>query len=694
MIVVAEEPEKVDKKKTPKGLPLAPPAPPPEIATLRPSVRAPPPVLGGKISPPLPKTAPEKEEKEKEKEEVEKKEKPPTQPKKENTSGASAEPSAPEEATPPSPPKSGTDKEPAVEKPPTKEKEQAHTPESGGKEKAEKEKSPQEPEKREESIDKEEKGKPVPSAQSPPRKEGGEGYSQRVLDRYWVEADKVRADIVIYEDPEEYVPIYQVTRPVLHKGTKIILDNIKEEVIEMVNLTEKEFIDPKAYETVKKKFWTKAEFLIDKYLPNITPERKEVLVGNLIHKMIGLGDIEFLLQDANLEEIVVNGSAEPIWVYHKKYGWLKTNLKFSSDEKIYNLMSAIGRKVGRQITNLNPLMDAHLYTGDRVNCTLFPISTTGHTMTIRRFSRDPWTIVKLIDPRIGTLSPEIASFMWLCIQYELNVLVVGGTASGKTSLLNALVPFIPPNQRIISIEDTREIELPKFLHWVPLSSRQPNAEGKGGVTMLDLLANSLRMRPDRIIIGEIRRSKEAEVMFEAIRTGHSAYATFHADKAEEAYNRLINPPINLPEPSLSALHCMIVQYRHRRRGIRRTLEVAEIIPAPGGTNKVNIVYKWNPRDDTFERIGRYIRVMNEINMYTGMTEKELEQDLLNKQAILRWMVEHKIYDVNPVGKVIAEYYRDEDFVVKHCKNNGDPKEILGSSLAREVEARKDKALFA
>ncbi|MCK5452590.1 MAG: type II/IV secretion system ATPase subunit, partial [Candidatus Aenigmarchaeota archaeon] len=356
-----------------------------------------------------------------------------------------------------------------------------------------------------------------------------------------------------------------------------------------------------------------------------------------------------------------------------------------SEEAIYNNMAAIGRKVGRQITNIHPLMDAHLSTGDRVNATLFPISTKGNTITIRRFSRSPWTIINMIDPKVKTMSTEIAAILWLAIQYELNILVVGGTASGKTSLLNAIIPFMPPNQRIISIEDTREIQLPKYLHWIPFSAREPNPEGQGGVSMLDLLANSLRMRPDRIIVGEIRRAKEAEVMFEAIRTGHSAYATFHSDTAEQAYKRLTNPPISLPEPLISALHLMLVQYRHRRKGIRRSLELAELIPLENMSNKVNVIYKWNARDDTFEKIGRYIRVLNEIHLFTGMNEIEVEENLKDKQTVLQWMLDKKIKTVNAVGKVFAEYYKNEKKIIDIAKSNKDPDDLLGPELMKEIE---------
>jgi flagellar protein FlaI len=285
------------------------------------------------------------------------------------------------------------------------------------------------------------------------------------------------------------------------------------------------------------------------------------------------------------------------------------------------------------------------------------------------------------------MTKEIAALLWLCMQYELNILVAGGTASGKTSILNALMPFIPPNHRIISIEDTRELRLPDFLHWIPLTTREPNPEGKGEVSMLDLLVNSLRMRPDRVVVGEIRRENEAEVLFEAMHTGHSVYATLHADRAEQVIRRLTNPPINVPESMLESLHLVIVQYRHRRLGIRRTLEVAEFIPGESGkfSSRLEILYRWKPTTDTIEKARSSIRLINEIRLHTGMTDEQMESDLKEKEMILQWMLDNNVRTVNTVGKVVAEYYHDRDKVLKVVKTKGKPEEIIGKDLAEELK---------
>ena len=507
------------------------------------------------------------------------------------------------------------------------------------------------------------------------------------LGSYTIIADNVPAKVDIIVKPEEYTPIYEIKFPTIEPATQAVLNSLKERLIEIVKIEISEILDPKAMEEIKQRFLESARNAITQELPMASEKEKDILSGTMVHEMLGLGRLEVVLNDDNLEEVVINNSSEPVWVFHKKIGWLKTNIVIPSEEQIYNYASLIGRKIGRQITNLNPLMDAHLITGDRVNATLFPVSTKGNTITIRKFRREPWTIIHFIDPSEKTMTKEIAALLWLCMQYELNIIVAGGTASGKTSVLNALMPFMPPNHRILSIEDTRELRLPDFLHWIPLTTREPNPEGKGQVSMLDFLINSLRMRPDRIVVGEIRRQSEAEVLFEAMHTGHSVYATLHADRAEQVLRRLTNPPINVPESLLESLHLVLVQYRHRRLGIRRTIEVAEFIPGESGKfgSRLETLYRWKPLTDTIERARSSIRLINEIRMHTGMTDEQMEADLQEKETVLQWMLENKVKTVNAVGKVVAEYYHDKDKVLKIVKSGGKPEAIIGKVLAEELK---------
>jgi flagellar protein FlaI len=1034
------------------------------------------------------------------------------------------------------------------------------------------------------------------------------GEFMKILATYEIRSENVPAAVRICEREDEYINTYEIEQPKIGSATQSVLAYLKEKIIGSVDVKISEMLDPREADAVRSRFMERADEMIGNELVGIGDAEKRVLIGRLAHEMLGLGDLELLLADDELEEIVVNGSKEPVRVYHKKFGWLKSNLTLQSEEQVYNYASIIGRRVGKQITTLNPLMDAHLTTGHRVSATLFPVSSKGNGITIRKFAKNPWTIVHLIDPAANTLNVDVAALLWLCVQYEMNIIVAGGTASGKTTFLNSILVFTPPNQRVISIEDsvsgeeemfverngrierttvaslvdaavskncqitedgceiaansdntkvlsmtprgemelkeprsfirhkvnkpmfevtlasgrrikvtrdhslftlddrnrivpvkaselhvggriatpralpfegnlnsidlgastksfcrlfiegepvrkrlesaqvkgnlrkrfgksrvrhyarlgvipadsynevfygaaptadekrkmsirskcgasripillditselafmlgnwiadgcydknsviisaddeesraqikkavsqfgittkmhsdgislmlnskalklamqalgfggnaytkkvppaffnlerplmanflkgifsgdgwvrrnevairlasrtllndlqsmllffgvplrtrnammkdrcyegrvsgtpflgafaehigfaqgykmdklknaaskerhdvsdsiplpkymyrilkrytrqqvgtaltykswkswhraytsgrdigrvtlqniagnfndygagldifmepsrfmpqdlfedeegmqdilesaknlafndvfwdrireiknydyngyvydlsvpgnesfvcnnivahnTRELVLPDFLQWTPLTTREPNPEGRGEITMLDLMVNSLRMRPDRIVLGEIRRQREAEVLFEAMHTGHSVYSTLHADDAEQARNRMTSPPINLPESMIGAVHAICVQYRQRRTGIRRTFELAEVVPDEKSV-RVNVLYKWRPRDDVLEKYGEAARLYSQLTMHTGMTQREIDEDISDKRSVLQYMLEKKINTVNDVGRVIATYYRDKERLMK------------------------------
>ncbi|MFH1641413.1 MAG: ATPase, T2SS/T4P/T4SS family [Nanoarchaeota archaeon] len=496
------------------------------------------------------------------------------------------------------------------------------------------------------------------------------------IERYEVEADGVKEFITIMGG-KGLTTSYNLIVPEVSKPTLALIDEIKHELITEVKVSAAEILDPKIMDSLKIKFTDKANELIKIKLPSIKDENRQFLVGTLLHEMLGFGKVEFLLNDGYLEEVIINSASEPIRVYHKKYGWLLTNITIDTEHQIQNFSNVIARRIGRQITVLNPLLDAHLVTGDRANAVLYPISNKGHTITIRKFARDPWTVTDFIANQ--TSDVNTFSLIWLAIQYEMNVLISGGTGSGKTSFLNVCMPFMPPNQRIISMEDTRELQLPKFLYWCPLTTRQANPEGKGEVTMLDLLINSLRMRPDRIILGEIRRAQEAEVLFEAMHTGHSVYATIHADSIHETIQRLTNPPIEVPPNLLGAVNLNVVMFRDRRRGIRRTFQVGEFIPGEESGNiviKPNVMYRWKASNDTVVQHSQAQRIFEDLSRHTGLNDTEIAKDLESKKKILNYLVKNKLRSLNEVGAMINKYYLDPDFVINIVSNNQKPDKIL------------------
>jgi len=496
------------------------------------------------------------------------------------------------------------------------------------------------------------------------KKKKEKDVKSKVIERYELNVDNAIVNIKIEPGGEGLA--YNLYMPKIGIGTLALLEEVRKELISVTTIGVGEMTDIKSIARIKRQFMKQISKLLREKVPNISLKAERFLVGILMQEMLGLGKLEFLINDPHLEEIVVISSKEPVRVYHKKYGWLPTNIRIDKEEDINNYANIIARRVGRQINILTPLLDAHVVTGDRANAVLYPIATKGSTITIRKFARDPWTIIDLINNK--TVNLEIAALLWLAIEYEMNILISGGTASGKTVFLNACMPFIPPNQRVISIEDTRELMLPKFLYWCPLVTRIPNPEGKGEVSMLDLLVNSLRMRPDRIVLGEMRRQREAEVLFEAMHTGHSVYATVHADTASETISRLTNPPLNVPPNLLKAVNLNVVMFRDRRRGIRRVYQVAEYIASRDGVTP-NILYRWAPDRDEIVKHNNSIIFMEELGRNTAMSQKEINESLEEKKKILSWMLRHNLRSFEQIGKVMSLYYTNPKLLSEIIKKD-------------------------
>lgn len=499
------------------------------------------------------------------------------------------------------------------------------------------------------------------------KREEEEKLPKKILATYTFKADAVPASVEII-DADQY-KMYRISLVDLSIPTRIFLDQVKEQLIKDVPPEASDVADVEKMIAVRKKFYDIIRGAISKF--ELGLETTDMLSGLLLHTMFGLGELDLLNRDDWLEEIVVNDAKSSIAVYHRKYGWLKTNVYMPDENATFNYASQIARRVGRQIATLTPILDARLETGDRVCATLSPISSHGNTITIRRFARVPWTIIRLIAEPYHTMNLEMAAMLWQAFHYELNMMVVGGTASGKTSALNSLASFIPPNQRIITIEDTRELMLPKHQwNWIPLLTRLKNPEGQGAVSMLDLIVTSLRMRPDRILVGEIRRQREAEVAFEAMHTGHSVYSTLHADTAAQALRRMTSPPIELPASDLDSLHLLVVQFRDRRRNLRRTLEIAEVAQsAKEDTAEPNIVFRWRPRTDTWEKVSEPVRFYKELNLHTGMTKEQINKDNKKRQVILRWMIKNKITEINEVGSIFSLYYANPNEIYEIARAN-------------------------
>ncbi|MEM0148875.1 MAG: ATPase, T2SS/T4P/T4SS family [Candidatus Micrarchaeaceae archaeon] len=477
-----------------------------------------------------------------------------------------------------------------------------------------------------------------------------------VLASYTLDVHGLKADISI-EDTGKFALEYKVNVVGLGDASKILLNSMRPELLSLVPIDPTRIEDKEYADELTSRYVDASNVVIDKYLPGTSDEAKKVLIAYIINMMLGLGELEIPLADENLEEVAVNSSKENVWVFHKKYGWCKTTIRIQNEETIYDYSENIGRRVGRQITNISPLMDAELPDGSRVNATLYPISQFGNTITIRKFAKNPWTMPMLIAN--GTITSELAALVWLSIQNEVSLLISGGTASGKTSFLNAMSIFMPANRRIISVEETRELTLPDFLHWVPMLTRQPNPEGKGEVTLYNLMINALRQRPDIMLIGEVRIKQDAETLFEAIHTGHAVYGTVHADNVQDTIVRMTNPPIDVPKILINAIGGIATLFRHRRLGIRRLLEFGEILD----TGDANVLFRWNVRNDTFGRIAEPSRLADTIMLYGGYSREEMYANIDEKKKVLEWMVKNKVFGVNEAGYVVAKYYKNSQSVM-------------------------------
>jgi len=399
--------------------------------------------------------------------------------------------------------------------------------------------------------------------------------------------------------------------------------------------------------------------LLEEFFPDL--ENKEKIVTTVLGEAVGYGLLEPLIRDDNLEEIMVNGPKRPIFVFHKRHGMCRTNIVIENERKLYRIVARIAYTVGKKFDENNALLDARLPDGSRVNATYKSATPFGYTLTIRKFNKTPLSIVQLIQNR--TISSEAAAFLWLAVEglkiNPMNIIVSGGASSGKTTLLNALAAFIRYDDRILTIEDTLELDLGKRENWIQLEAR-PKIQDTKEISMNDLLKNSLRMRPDRIIVGEVR-GEEAQTMFVAMDTGHRGMlGTLHSNTAREMVLRLKNAPMNVPIHMIPLLDIAVIMFRmyDRRFGIiRRVREIAEIDRMEDKILLSN-VYEWNRKKDVVEKTDIPARTFDKLANATSLTKGEVKEEFLIRRRILEWMLENNIVKWADVEGIIQKYYLD------------------------------------
>jgi len=404
----------------------------------------------------------------------------------------------------------------------------------------------------------------------------------------------------------------------------------------------------------------------------LTPQSRDKIFYHMFRDFLGYGRLDIVMHDDGIEDISCDGPETPIFLHHRKYEAIMTNIYFDSPEELNSFLVRMCQISGKQISIYSPIVDGKLPDGSRLQATLARTVTVGSTFTIRKFKEDPLTPIDLL--KYNSLSLEMAAYFWMAIENNASILFCGGTASGKTSALNALSLFVPYTYKIISIEDTREVNLP-HKNWIAGTTRKgfsASDQDKTGkdIDMFDLIRAALRQRPRVIIVGEVR-GKEAYSLFQAMATGHTSYATVHASDIHTLIQRLENPPIELPRALLTSLDVIVFQnavYINKKM-VRRMTSVTEIIKLDSDTNQLIFMapYTWiSKTDDRFES-SRNSKVMSKIRQQNEWTEEQLEEELSNRMIVLQWMLQKNIRSYKEVGKVIADYAVFPDQILEKAR---------------------------
>jgi flagellar protein FlaI len=475
---------------------------------------------------------------------------------------------------------------------------------------------------------------------------------EREVDRYWVNAPY--AYVVITYDDAESEHRYYAVEPELDRFESDLLDRVVDDIRDP--LLYREGTGRTDEETLR----TELEGLLEGYGVDVGMDTFHALSYYLYRDFRGYGKVDPLLNDRHIEDISCDGYDLPIFVYHDDYTDIETNVSFGKSA-LDNYVIRLAQQSGRHISVGDPMVETTLPDGSRAELALGEeVTPRGSAFTIRQYAEDPFTPIDLIE--YGTFSVEQMAYFWLCIEHNKSLIFAGGTASGKTTSMNAVSMFVPPRAKILSIEDTRELSL-YHDNWLSSVTRERRYEG-ADIDMYDLLRSALRHRPEYIVVGEVR-GEEAITLFQAMNTGHTTFSTMHADSIETVINRLENEPINVPRAMVQSLDMLSIQTLTRSgdQRVRRAKTIGEIGGIDQRTGELDYAnsFSWEATGDQFQESGS--ELMEEIREERGWSQSRLLRELENRKRFLRHLQHRGITDYRRFTSMVNKYYADPEAVM-------------------------------
>ena len=477
--------------------------------------------------------------------------------------------------------------------------------------------------------------------------------------RYMLIAPYVSAHIYFNKEKSELV--YEVEEPMLQSEEKEILGKIENAMKELINV---DTIIEKTQEALINYINKTARLIISELSLKVSDAAYRKVFYYLFRDFIGLNETEPLIRDYFIEDIECNGINTPVYIVHRIYRNIKTNIVFNSIPYLASFVEKLAQRAGRYISYASPILDGSLPDGSRVNATYTTdITSRGPTFTLRKFTKVPWTPTQLIA--MNSISPEMLSYLWLVLEHRGSILITGGTGSGKTTMLNAVAFFIPPEARVVSIEDTREINLPRE-NWLPSVARTGIGAGSvGEIDLFSLLRSSFRQNPDYVIVGEVR-GKEAFVLFQGMASGHSSISTMHADSVDTLIKRLETPPIELSPTLMNTLDAVAIMAHAvvNKQETRRLREIVEIVDVnPEGIAITNTPFTWDAADDKFY-FKKDSKVFEKISKRYGLSKDYISNEFARRAKLLYEMFRQKIFEFDEVQKIINDYYKNPEQVLQ------------------------------